>query len=739
MTDDELILSVDDQEAQRYVKRRDLEASNLVVVDATTGAEALRLTEKLKPAVVLLDVQLPDISGYDVCRYIKSKWPEVMVLMTSSTFTTSESRTLGLDAGADAYLVQPAEALELAAAVKAMLRIRRSEDALRNLNTSLDAQVKERGFELGRAINALKASADRMRTLLQASYIFQGYMTRDGVLLDLNRASLEGIQAKLEDVVGRPFWETPWFSDTPGMPETIRQAVERAGAGEVIQQSIAVNLHDGERTFDMTLRPVKNDAGLVIGIVPEAVETTQRLKAEAALRQSMKMEAIGQLTGGLAHDFNNLLTAIVGNLDLIRVRSTEQNVRKWADNAFKAAERGSKLTSQLLAFSRTQKLDTAAIDLNGLINGMQELLKQSIGPTISLKFELTPDIPLALADTNQLELAILNLSLNARDAMADGGTLTIRTALSSNDSASVLISVADTGTGMPPEVVARAFDPFFTTKPTGKGTGLGLSQVYGIVRQAGGEVTIDSRVGAGTKVTLRLPRATDDVIKEKRDDASAARGARGERLLLVDDDTDVRDIVSRVLSELGYVVREASGGQEALAALSDFHPDLLIVDFAMPNMNGAEVVTSARGRNAHLKILFLSGYADSTVLNRPSVQRRCCASRSGPANLRQRCAPHSTPEVGGRRATRLRQTLAPPVRRISPGRDQKRHVISALGFGDGEAHRHRCRETADRRPAIALRQNNRRPRNAIHSGDRDRRAGRSAAGRSGRRHWSRRV
>jgi signal transduction histidine kinase len=612
-TPDDLILSVDDTETQRYVKRRDLEAGGFRIVEAVNGAEALRLVEQMKPAVVLLDVDLPDINGYEVCRYIKSKWPEVMVLMTSATFTTSERRTQGLDAGADTYLVQPAEPLELAAAVNALLRIRRSEDALRNLNITLDAKVKERGTELARAINALKSSADRMRTLLQATYIFQGYMTADGTLLDANRASLEGIHAKVEDVIGRPFWETPWFTATPGMPDAIREAVARAAEGEIVQQSIVVNLPDGERSFDMAFRPVKNDTGKVIGIVPEAVETTQRLKTEAALRQSMKMEAIGQLTGGLAHDFNNLLTAVVGNLDLIRARSTEDNVRKWAENAFKAAERGSKLTSQLLAFSRTQKLDTVPVDANALIGGMRELLNQSLGAAVTVEFQAAANLPLAIGDTNQLELAVLNLSLNARDAMPDGGTLTISTALS-EDAKSVLVSVTDTGTGMPPEVVARAFDPFFTTKPTGKGTGLGLSQVYGIVRQAGGEVTIDSKVGKGTKVTLHLPRAAEAVVATKTIDAKAARSLKAEKLLLVDDDADVRDIVCRVLVELGYDVRETCGGQEALAALSDFNPDLLVVDFAMPNMNGAELVSAARARNTNLKILFLSGHAESSAL-----------------------------------------------------------------------------------------------------------------------------
>jgi signal transduction histidine kinase len=614
MSAEETILNVDDQEPERYVKRRDLVAAGFSVVDAATGAEALRLVETLKPAVVLLDVQLPDISGFDVCRYLKSKWPEIMVLMTSATFTDGDNRARGLDSGADSYLVQPAEPIELTAAVNAMLRIRRSEDALRDVNLSLDAQVKERGEALTRATHALKASADRMRTLLQATYIFQGYMASDGTLLDTNRASLEGIHGKIEDVIGRPFWETPWFSGTPGMSEMMHEAVMRAAAGETVQFSIVLNLPDGERNFDMALRPVKNDRGAVVGIVPEAVETTQRIKAEAALRQSMKMEAIGQLTGGLAHDFNNLLTAVIGNLDFVRHRSTEQNVRKWAENAFRAAERGSKLTSQLLAFSRTQKLDTTAVDLNGLISGMKELVNQSLGASITVKLELAPGLPAVVADTNQLELAILNLSLNARDAMPDGGTLTIATRLAPRDTKTATVSVTDTGSGMPPDVIARAFDPFFTTKPTGKGTGLGLSQVYGIVRAAGGDVSIDSKVGHGTTVILRLPVASEAIAAETHTVAASARAKKNEKLLLVDDDSDVRDIVNRVLTELGYEVREAASGQEALATLADFDPDLLVVDFAMPNMNGAEIVTAARAQKAALKILFLSGYAETAVL-----------------------------------------------------------------------------------------------------------------------------
>jgi DNA-binding response OmpR family regulator len=494
-----IVLNVDDLESQRYVKTRDLKAGGFDVIEGATGAEALRLVEQHRPPVVLLDVQLPDINGFEVCAFIKKKWPEVMVLQTSATFTTSEDRVSGLNAGADSYLVQPAEPLELAAAINALLRIRRSEDALRALNATLDDQVQARTAEL-------------------------------------------------------------------------------TASNRQLMQEIA-----------------------------------QRQKAEAALLQAQKMEAVGQLTGGLAHDFNNLLTAVVGNLDLIRSRTIEPRIMRLADNAFKAAERGSKLTAQLLAFSRTQKLATSSIDINRTIEGMREFLNQSLGANVTIELELDPTDPVVIADGNQLEVGILNLGINARDAMPDGGTLTITTSADPDDARRVLVSVRDTGTGMPPEVIARAFDPFFTTKPPGKGTGLGLSQVYGLVRQMGGDVDIISKAGEGTAVRLHLRRGYVAPASSTEAEHASAEG-HSERILVVDDDHDVRAIMTSFLAEIGYVVHEAEHGEAALAMQKTVNPQLMIIDFAMPGTNGAEVVKAARAAQPTLPILFVSGYADSAAL-----------------------------------------------------------------------------------------------------------------------------
>lgn len=351
-------------------------------------------------------------------------------------------------------------------------------------------------------------------------------------------------------------------------------------------------------------------------------EMSQRKRAEAALVQAQKMEAIGHLTGGIAHDFNNLLTAVIGNIDRIRARAADPKLVRLAENAFMAAERGSKLTAQLLAFSRTQKLMTQPVDTNALIVGMSDLLKQSLGPSIALKLELQPDLRHAVSDPNQLELAILNLAINSRDAMPDGsGEIVITTSQGLFRDAEegrgageyVTIAVSDNGAGMPPEVLARAFDPFFTTKPAGKGTGLGLSQVYGIARQSGGTVHITSDVGKGTTVSIRF-RASTDAAETVTDTLESSSRKNTETILVVDDDADVRALVGDFLTEVGYRAHVVEGGEAAMRILDEITPDLLLADFAMPGANGAEIARAFRQRLPGVPILFFSGYADTAAL-----------------------------------------------------------------------------------------------------------------------------
>jgi signal transduction histidine kinase len=354
-------------------------------------------------------------------------------------------------------------------------------------------------------------------------------------------------------------------------------------------------------------------------------EVSERERAEAALIQAQKMEAVGQLTGGIAHDFNNLLQAVSGTLDLIaRSPGDPGKVRQWAERGRSAAERGARLTAQLLAFSRTQKLDLKPVEAAPLILGVLDLLNRTIGSSVTIVTAVEDHGATVIADRTQVELALLNLAINARDAMPEGGTLTISTAevTGLDDEGQpadfLAISVADTGTGMSEEVQARAFEPFFTTKEVGKGTGLGLAMVYGVAKQSGGDVAIDSAPGRGTTITIRL-RRTNPVRPAAKRDAGASGNVdvphgRGETILLVDDDEDVRTALRNTLDQIGYVVEAAAGGEQALALLRERHFDLLLADYAMPGMTGAELAREAALIHPGMPVLFASGYSDTEAV-----------------------------------------------------------------------------------------------------------------------------
>jgi PAS domain S-box-containing protein len=377
----------------------------------------------------------------------------------------------------------------------------------------------------------------------------------------------------------------------------------------------------------------------------ELIEANIRLDAEAedrewveeALRQSQKMEAVGQLTGGLAHDFNNLLTGISGSLELMRSRITQgrtAELGRYIETAAASANRAAALTHRLLAFSRRQTLDPKPTDVNKLVGGMEELLRRTVGPAIQLETSFAAEPWPALCDPHQLESALLNLVLNARDAMPDGGHLLIETsntALLDRRGAPkdwpprsvppgeyMALSVADTGTGMPPDVTARAFDPFFTTKPIGQGTGLGLSMIYGFVQQSGGHVRLRSEEGQGTTVAIYLPRHLGAVADEQdaRDASELPEAGASAVVLVVEDEPAVRMIVVDVLSDLGYAVLEAGDGRSGLQILdSGTRIDLLLTDVGLPGgMNGRQLADAARQRRPDLKVLFVTGYAESMAV-----------------------------------------------------------------------------------------------------------------------------
>ena len=374
----------------------------------------------------------------------------------------------------------------------------------------------------------------------------------------------------------------------------------------------------------------RKQAEIALKLLNETLEqevekrTEALLLTEEALRQSQKMEALGHLTGGVAHDFNNLLGAMVGSFDLIRRRTgDEERVRLLAEAGLRAAERGVKLTSQLLTFSRGQRIELTAVVVRDVVDGMSEMLRRALGPMIALSIDADCAGRAVLSDPTQLELAVLNLAINARDAMPDGGTVHVATRLQTIDRDPALATgqyvellIRDTGIGMSLEVAARAFDPFYTTKGVGKGTGLGLSQVYGIARHAGGTVRIDSTPGAGTTVRMLLPCTDSAGAPAEPTPPTIDPGVRQDAtVLVVDDDLDLRQVLAALLEDLGYRVLEADDGASGLSMLERHAPDLLIADFAMPGMTGAELARAARARRPDLPIIFASGYADTRAID----------------------------------------------------------------------------------------------------------------------------
>nr|WP_245639165.1 response regulator [Rubellimicrobium mesophilum] len=399
-----------------------------------------------------------------------------------------------------------------------------------------------------------------------------------------------------------------------GHPEPGRftERHERLMVGLAGQAAIAL---DNARLFQAVQRANET----LEARVAEAL--AEREKAEEALRQSQKMEAIGQLTGGIAHDFNNLLTPIVGGLDIVRRRTTDERSERLLTGALQAAERAKTLVSRLLAFARRQTLQPRAVDVAELVDGMRELVGRSLGPSIEVRVDLPRDLPPVLVDPNQLELALLNLSVNARDAMPTGGRLTIAAEAKEGWECPIpgilapgrylRICVTDTGMGMDEPTLARAVEPFFSTKGMGKGTGLGLSMVHGLAAQSGGLFKLSSRVGEGTAAVLWLPVASEEAAREPAAETVAPRAPRPAMVLLVDDEPLVRLSTAEGLRDLGYEVVEVGTAAEALEALRmGLQPDAAVTDHMMPGMTGAQLAAELRERAPGLPVLMITGYAN---------------------------------------------------------------------------------------------------------------------------------
>ena len=495
---------------------------------------------------------------------------------------------------------------------------KQAEIELRRLNETLELRISERTAQL-------ETSEAQMRAMFETTHQYQGLLDQHGDLLHANRMALTGIRAEAADVIGKPFWDTPWFSGTEGMRDIVHDAFIAVMRGEEVKTEMMLHLPIGERHFDFAMRPLRDQHGAVIGAVPEAVDITERRRGEEALRQSQKMEAVGQLTGGVAHDFNNLLTIIRSATDFLRRRELpEERRRRYIDAISETVERASKLTAQLLAFARRQPLKPQVFNVGAQVESVAQLIRPLVGARIEIEIEIDDPDCFAIADIAQFETALINLAVNGRDAMDHEGRLTIRIrkvdaipalrAQASRRGDFVAISMQDTGTGIAPDHLAAIFEPFFTTKEVGKGTGLGLSQAFGFAKQSDGDIEVTSTLGLGATFTIYLPRAaqpSDAAVSTALSSEPATTG-RGYRVLVVEDNDDVGQFSTELLEDLGYSVKRVANANAALAILSEdeFSADLVFSDVIMPGMNGVELAGIIRDRYPGLPVVLTSGYSN---------------------------------------------------------------------------------------------------------------------------------
>jgi len=607
MTSPERILIVDDNVATRYSVRRVLEHRGYRVEEAGTGSDGRsRLAEGGFDALVL-DVNLPDMSGFDLVRELRTN-PATSVLpvihVSAASIATADQIT-GLDAGADAYLMHPVDHDVLVATLRTLLRVRKVEQALH----VTEARFREIFETIGAPIAAVTADLE-VRESNAAFTKLLADSGGDGTLAAMfgDQPVVELQQALRTD--GR--WRGSFYLDTLTgirMTEWRVTPYSEPGVGLLYVED-TTEQHEREAAHRIEMDAATSDL---------ALEKAERERTELELVQAVKMDALGKLTGGIAHDFNNLLTGIVGALDMINAAMASgepERIPRYAEIAGASASRAAVLVQRMLAFARKQSLEAVAFDVGERLDALSELLRRSVGENIAVVLDVPEPGLFAVADANQFDNAVLNLAINARDAMKGRGRITIAARpVSVAESAEadagdyVSLSVSDNGPGIPEEHIAKVFEPFFTTKPIGEGTGLGLSMTYGFARQSGGTARISSS-DAGATIELLLPRGEAVAAPAPQPVAQAAGEGGHERILLVDDNEMVRMMALEVLEDAGYEVVECPEATSALQQLALGRFDLLVTDVGLPGMSGRELADRVRDHQADLPVLFITGYAE---------------------------------------------------------------------------------------------------------------------------------
>ena len=626
------------------------------VTCATADAAAGKLDSRVG-ALVLTEEALLGAQGERLGTALENQptWSDIpVILLRAARSRLAPVRALPCSFPNVVEVERPVGAATLLSTVTSALRSRHKQFVIRD-------QVER----LRQNQQTLAASEAELRLVADALPVLIAFVDTSFKYVFVNRAYENWLGMPVHAITGRRLEDVlhpqTWAHRRP--------YAERALAGETVSFSTNWPTHAGERReCDIRYLPRRDAAGAVDGfhifvadvtdriLALEAVqgqaaelehkvaERTAELQAqvlarastESALHQARKMESVGQLTGGIAHDFNNMLTGIISALDLIRMRVETGRIdglERWVDVASASANRAAGLTQRLLAFSRRQSLNSQSLVLNELVSSLEDLMRRTLGEKIRFSMDLAQDLPQVRADSNQLESAILNLTINARDAMPRGGDLRIRTrreqvgapvegAVSDAIGAGcyAVLSVTDTGEGIPPDVIERIFEPFFTTKPIGQGTGLGMSMIYGFMQQSNGHVRVDSEVGRGTTVSLYLPESAAEptgdapTLVATGTQESATPTGSGQHLLVVEDDAQVRTLVTEVLTELGYAVRVVEEGDAALAVLrSPWRVDALVTDVGLPGINGRQLAEIARQAQPTLPVLFMTGYAEAAL------------------------------------------------------------------------------------------------------------------------------
>jgi PAS domain S-box-containing protein len=583
------ILAVDD-EPDILIALEDLFEDSYRVLTTARSAEALEsLRAEPDIAVVLSDQRMPGLTGDALLAEARTFHDAQAILLTGYADITAVIAALNRG-GIVGYVTKPWDASLLRSTVR---------------------QAFER-HHLGRNLATERALLRGLLDHAQDAISFKDAQRRF-VRLNARKAALLGHD--IAACLGRR------EEDLAGIrgPAVIEDDAAAIRAGTVAETLVSDGPTGAEQWSHVTRVPIRDAGGSISHLAVIERDVTEQRTLEARLRQSDKMQALGTLAGGIAHDFNNLLTAILGSLELAAPKVADQpRVQRLIENARGAAERGASLTKRLLSFSRAHDLQARAVDVNALIVGMSDLFGRSLGGLVTVRTELEGGLPAVQVDPEQLELAVLNLCINARDAMPEGGAITVATRrldITADpeiaDGAYLGISVADEGTGIPEEILRRVCEPFFTTKAVGQGTGLGLAMVFGLAQQSKGRLAIDSKVGRGTRVELALPFAAEAPQQATEVTAAAPAAGRRARVLIVDDDPQVRHVTASFLTGFGHSTTEASDGESALRHLERDRCDIVVADLAMPGMSGVELAAAIRDRYPGLPVLILTGHADA--------------------------------------------------------------------------------------------------------------------------------